>query len=225
MATNIELKYHNWGELPVGKYEKIKEIIRSEVENGDVEVLAVLCDCTVDDILNAPVGKVMELKRGSDFLNHKLNIRDRLRFKSIVIDGVKYEVHTDFKEITTAQYIDFQTFYKEFEKNYCNVLATFIIPEGHLYNDGYDALEVAELFRQKLSVETAENACFFFACRSKDSLLRGLRHLILRTGLQAMREKDPQVKESLKQTQKELASQSEHILGLAKSMKLLIANG
>lgn len=221
-ATDIELKYKSWAMLPIGKYEHIKEIIRDGVENSDVEILSVLCDCDVNDILNAPVSKVMQLKKDAMYLNTKLNVKDRLKYKHITIDGVKYEVHTDFKDITTAQYIDFQTFYKDYEKNYCNVLATFIIPEGHNYNDGYDALETAELFREKMPVEVAENACFFFACRCKSSLSRGLRRLIWATTMKAVREKNPTVKGELLRTREELMKQNDAIAGLAKSMRLLI---
>lgn len=224
-TRNIELHYKSWAQLPIGKYERIKEIIRGDVENSDIEILSVLCDCDVDDILNAPVSKVMELKKAALFLNTKLDVKDKLKYKHLTIDGVKYVVHTDFKDITTAQYIDFQTFYKDYEKNYCNVLATFIIPEGHIYNDGYDALETAEIFREKMPVEVAENACFFFACRSKSSLAKGIRRLILAMTIRAMKTKDPTVKEEILRTRKELMKQSDAIAGLGRSMMLLIQNG
>ena len=221
----LQLKYKGWNTLPVGKYEKIKEIIRAGEENSDVEILSVLCECDVNDILNAPVSEVMRLKKEALFLNEPLNVKDRLRFKSIVIDGVKYNVHTDFKDITTAQYLDFQTFYKEFEKNYCNVLACFIIPDGHKYNDGYDALDTAEIFREKLPVEVAENACFFFARRSSRLLQKGLRQMIWMTTLSEVRTKNQVVKEQMENLRKELVNQSDVIDGLAKSMRSLIQKG
>lgn len=224
-ATNIELKYKSWAQLPIGKYEEIKDIIRGEVENSDIEVLSVLCDCDVDDILNAPVSKVRELLGQAKFLTTKLNVKDRLKNKTIVIDGVKYVVHTDFRDITTAQYVDFQTFYKDYEKNYCNVLATFIIPEGHQYNDGYDALEAAEIFREKMPVEVAENACFFFACRSKSSYLKGLRRLVWTTLKMEIRTKDPTLKARLKESRTMLMKLIEDITGLGRLMKSPIPRG
>ena len=218
-ATNIELKYRSWAQLPIGKYERIKEIIRDGVENSDVEILAVLCDCDVNELLNAPVGVVRSLLEEGKFLLKGLNVKDRLKNKYITIDGVKYVVHTDFRDITTAQYIDFQTFYKDYEKNYCNVLATFIIPEGHTYNDGYDALETAEIFREKMPVEVAENACFFFACRSKSSYLKELRRLVLKVTMMEVRTKNPTLKEEITKMRKSLMTQIEHITGLGRLMK------
>ena len=215
----LQIKYDSWSKLPIGKYEKIKEIIREGVEDGDIEILAVLCDCPVDDILNSPISDVWALRDKAKFLSKSLNIKERLFFKSIKIDGVKYNIHTDFKDITTAQYIDFQTFYQDYEKNYCNVLATFIIPEGHKYNDGYDALETAEIFREKLSVEVAENACFFFASRSESSLKRELMSLILMTTKTAMKTKNLKVRSDLEKTVKQLVKQREDIAGLGKLMR------
>ena len=225
MATKIELKYKSWGTLPIGKYERIKEIIRSEEENTDIEVLAVLCDCEPDDLLNAPVGEVRRLLNEGLFITKSLNVKDRLRNKYITLDGVKYVVHTDFKDITTAQYIDFQTFYKDYEKNYCNVLATFIIPEGHIYNDGYDALETAEIFREKMPVEVAESACFFFANRSRRSFLKGLVCLVWRTTLMEIRTKDPTLKAQWTKSRKEILKQIDAITGLGRLMKSHIPRG
>lgn len=224
MATNKELKYKSWSTLPIGKYEKIKEIIRDEVENSDIEILSVLCDCEPDELLNSPVGEVRRLLNESQFILKKPNVKDRLRNKYITLDGTKYVVYTDFKDITTAQYIDFQTFYKDFEKNYCNVLATFIIPEGHTYNDGYDALETAEVFREKMPVEVAENACFFFANRSRRSFLKGLIFLVWKITMMEIRTKDPTLKAEWTKSRKEVMKQIEGIIGLGRLMKSHIQN-
>ena len=221
----MELKYKSWGTLPVGKYEKIKEIIRAGMDNSDIEVLAVLCDCGIDDILNAPVGEVVRLKREALFINEPLNVKDRLRFKNIKLGGVEYEVRTDVRNITTAQYLDFQTFYKEFEKNYCNVLACFIIPNGHKYNDGYDALETAEIFREKLPVEVAENACFFFASQSSRLLRKGMRKLVWKTALMMTRTKTPEIREKMENLRMELVKQSDALDGLDRLMKSLTLRG
>ena len=217
----MNIKYNSWAMLPIGKYEKIKDIIRDGGENSDVYVLAVLCDCEVDDVLNAPVSEVMRLKREALFLNTKLDVRTRLKHKNIVIDGVKYVVHTDFRDITTAQYLDFQTFYKDYEKNYCNILACFIIPEGHKYNDGYDALEVAELFREKMPVEVAENALFFSASRSERLYRRGLRRLIWKVTRMEIREKDENIRTKLTTVRTELMKQNDVIAGLGMLMRSL----
>lgn len=216
----LKMKYTGWSNIPIGKYERLKAIFRDEgLDNREAEVLAVLCDCSVEDVMNAPVREFHELMTQIGWLFVPLNVRDRLRFKTIVLDGVKYEIHTDFKDITTAQYIDFQNLYQDFEKNYCNILATFILPKGKRYNEGYDVLEVAETFREKMPVEVAENACFFFACRSRGLLLRGLRKMIVRTGLMEAREKDMGIQNQLREARMQLTQERETIDGLARLMR------
>ena len=220
MATIKELKYKSWNTLPIGKYEEIRDILRSGSEHMDVEILSVLCDCNLDTLLNMRIVDLTELKKQAMFITKPLKVKDRLMFNSIKIDGVKYNIFTDMRKVTTAQFIDFQTFYQDYEKNYCNILACFIIPEGHTYNDGYDAMELAELFREKLDVETAENVCFFFARRSERSYRKGLTSLIFQIAKMGIRTRTPQTKEII-QT---LATQREHITGLGKLMKSLTQN-
>ena len=227
MATDneLKLKYNSWLTLPIGAYERIKELIREGGENYEAELLSILCGVDIDVIMNLPIRIFSRLIKESSFLLEKPDIKSRLKFKSIVIDGIKYNILTDFKDITTAQYIDFQTFYKDFEKYYCNILACFIIPEGHQYNDGYDAMETAELFREKLSVEVAENACFFFASRSKGSFLKGLRCLVWRVMKMEIRSRNPEMKEKLTKTREELMKEIDVISGLGRLMKLHTQKG
>lgn len=217
-ATIKELKYRSWNTLPIGKYEQIKDILRSGTEHTDVEILSVLSDRPLDDILNMPIVDLMALKEQAQFITKPLKVRDRLIFNSIKIDGVKYNIYTDMRKVSTAQFIDYQTFFQDYEKNYCNVLACFIIPDGHTYNDGYDAIELAEVFREKLDVETAENVAFFLARRSERSLKNVLTSLIFRMGILGARTKNPKTREIIK----ELSTQREHITGLGRLMRSLI---
>ena len=219
-ATIKELKWSSWSTLPIGRYEQIREILRSETEHPDVEILSVLCDCDIDTILNMPMVDLMALKDQAMFITKPIKVKDRLKFNSIKIDGVKYDINADFRKVTTAQFIDFQTFYKDYENHYANVLACIIVPEGHKYNEGYDALELAETFKEKLDIETAENVCFFFARRSERSLKSVMTSLIFRTAKIAMKTKDSRVLEAMKG----LATEREHITGLGKLMKLLTQN-
>lgn len=219
-ATIKQLKWSSWSTLPISRYEKIREILRSDTEHPDVEILAVLCDCDLDTILNMPMVELMALKEQAMFIGKPIKIKDRLSFDSIKIDGTKYIINADFRKVTTAQFIDFQTFYKDYENHYANVLACIIVPEGHTYNDGYDALELADTFKEKLDIETAENVCFFFARRSERSLKSAMTSLIFRMAKMAMKTRDRRIVEAMK----EIAKEREHITGLGKLMKSLIRN-
>ena len=46
----------------------------------------------------------------------------------------------NFHKLTTAQYIDFQSYSKD--SDYSKMLSVFLVPKGKKYGEGYDALEV-----------------------------------------------------------------------------------
>ena len=220
MNTIKELKYKSWNTLPIGKYQQIREILESGTEHIDVEILSVLCDCPLDDILNMPIVDLMALKEQALFITKPLKIRDRLIFNSIKLNGVKYNIFTDMRKVTTAQFIDYQAFFQDYEKNYCNVLACFVIPDGHMYNDGYDAMELAETFKEQLDVETAENIAFFLARRLERLYRKGMTSLMFRMAIQGIKTRNPMTKEIIQQ----IGMQRERITGLGRLMKSLIRN-
>lgn len=220
MATIKELRYKSWDTLPIGKYQEIKEILRSVTPHTDIEILSVLCGCSCDEILNMPICDMMALKEQANFITKPIKVKDRLTYNSIKIDGVKYNIVTDMRKVSTAQFLDFQTFYQDYDKNYCNVLACVIVPDGYKYNEGYDALELAETLKEKLDIQTAENVCFFFAKCSESSLRKGLTRLIFQTAKMWIKTRDPRMKDLIK----ELAAQREHLIGLGRLMKSHIRN-
>ena len=59
-----------------------------------------------------------------------------------IVNGREYEFHGDIPSITTAQYIDYQTYMKEKPVDLQKVISVFLIPKGHTYNDGYKIEEV-----------------------------------------------------------------------------------
>lgn len=218
----MELKYKSWNTLPVGKYMEIRNIVLGDEDNKDIRILSVLCDCGIDDILNAPIGEVVRLKTDASFLNNKF--KTTKKYDKIVIGGKKYNITTDFRKVTTAQFIDFETFYKDFDNNYPQVLATFIIPEGHKYNDGYDALETAELFKSELDIETAENACFFFARNSQRSLKAELMHLMWETMKVTIKTRKTPIGKKMLEIMGMIKQQIELITGSDKLMRSLTQN-
>ena len=60
------------------------------------------------------------------------------------IAGDKYTVQLNIRQMTAAQYIDFQNFYKDYQKNFKYIFLCFLIPKGKKYNEGYDLIELAD---------------------------------------------------------------------------------
>ena len=98
----------------------------------------------------------------------EFNVERDCNFKTIIIDGEKYDVCTDLHNFTVAQYIDFQTFYAQRKDNaniLASLLACFIIPRGHGYAEGYDVNDLKLKIINGLDILTAEELLFFFLKR------------------------------------------------------------
>ena len=217
MATNIELKYKSWNTLPIGKYFELREILDNyddyEGVEGVMNLLSVLTETDVDTLLDLPIYETDMLGEQARFVFTKIPT-GRFGLRQITIDGEKYDVVTDFSKVTTAQYIDFNTFYGDTKKYYCNILTTFIIPHGKKYNQGYDPTELAELFKEKLDIETAERACFFFARWLMNSM-KIIQTLYIRS-LKKMKKKEmtEEAKEKMEELIKSFQQQKRLLDGL-----------
>lgn len=155
----------SWDELTVGDFLKIKVIGEENISDADknLKVAALLGGITYDEILNLPISDTVNLMDNSEFLFKKPKSK-RAR-KKYVINGKTYILLKNEFEMTTAQYINFQNLsYDGFEKHIPEMLAIFLVPEGHTYNDGYDQDEVVEDM-MNMSVTEAYGIADFFTKR------------------------------------------------------------
>lgn len=154
----------SYRELPIGKYLEICEIARDE--NVDplteqVKIISILTDESEEDILRLPIAEYKDMSRRLTFLSKAYDGETRIA-KSYRIGGMELIPEKDLSKITTAQFIDFQTFSKEGERYYVEVLSTLMIPKGKKYNDGYDIADVHKAIRENLSVADVLSLSAFF---------------------------------------------------------------
>lgn len=136
-------------------------------------VLAILNECTLEDILNMPISKVNAMLSKLDFLNEQPKAKCRRKFD---IAGKKYIAATVKEEMTTAQFIDYQQAIGSYQKDLAGFLAIFLIPEGHKYNDGYSMQDtIADI--GEFSVEEGLALCAFFLQRLKRQLNYSVAYL------------------------------------------------
>lgn len=167
----------NYRDLPIGMYLDICEIDRREdIEelHKQVQILSLLTGEAEEDIYNLPLEEYKVLAAKSNYLRNPYE-GEILMAKSYKVGAFNLIPVEDFRKITTAQYIDFQTFSKEGEKRVVELLSTMLIPKGSKYNQGYDVIEVQKAIREELSVADALTlfAFFFVQYRQliKDSLI------------------------------------------------------
>lgn len=154
----------SYRELPIGKYLEICEIARDE--NVDplteqVKIISILTDESEEDILRLPIAEYKDMSRRLTFLSKAYDGETRIA-KSYRIGGMELIPEKDLSKITTAQFIDFQTFSKEGERYYVEVLSTLMIPKGKKYNEGYDIANVHKAIRENLSVADVLSLSAFF---------------------------------------------------------------
>jgi len=156
----------NYRKLPIGKYLDIVKLCETEMDDVDrrVKIVAILAGMTEDEVLNLPLTQFTEYSAASRFLDDYCpdNLIPGVS-RSYPLGGFVLLPVTDMRKITTAQYIDFQTFSKDKEKNLVEMLSCFLVPRGKEYNDGYDILDVHDAIREEMSVaEVLALLGFFF---------------------------------------------------------------
>lgn len=168
----MEVKYKDWKEISIELYKKITEAQNEDVDimTKEVMILAMLCECSEDDIWNLDINKVGELKSQLQFLGD-FDFNKNKKYKSVKVGGIECDVCTDLNTFTYAQYVDFQNFYPQ-DGCIAQLLSTIIIPKGNKYNDGYDIADLIQKIEKTVDIVTANEICFFFLKKYVNSIKR-----------------------------------------------------
>lgn len=157
----------NYRDLPIGMYLEICDIDR-RIDIDDLHkqvcIISILSGMAEEDIYNLPIEDYKELAAKAHFLSKEYD-GEVLTAKTYILDGWVLTPVADFRKITTAQYIDFQTFAAEGEKRIVEILSTMLVPKGTKYNQDYDVIELQEALRKHLSVADALSLFAFFLVR------------------------------------------------------------
>lgn len=164
----------SYSRLPVGKYEEIHRIAEENTADEldrQARILAVLSGLTVKEIYALPITEYKEMVRASRFLEVRAltdegNLRYRVA-KSYRIGDFTLVPVLDFRKLTTAQYVDFQTFAPQVDTYTAALLSVLLVPKGKPYNEGYDIEAVQAAIREGLSVADAAAVIAFFFISSR----------------------------------------------------------
>lgn len=140
---NMKMK-NKWEELTLNEVLLIQQIISADIDDTykASNILAVLSGKEVDEIESLPIQKFIKLTPNLEFLQ---TTPKRGKHSDVyTINDKRYELHADITDITTAQYIDYQTYMKEETPDLVKLTSVFLIPENHKYNDGYKMEDVWE---------------------------------------------------------------------------------
>lgn len=193
MATNMIIK--DWKDVTLGIWEKMEEITQRENEvERVVGFVALFNDMTEDDVLAMPLDKFRSYVNDLGWMNTPPDIEQPK--EEYTINGKTYTLTMNFHKLTTAQYIDFQSYSKS--NDYSQMLSVFLIPKGKKYNDGYDAMEVQRDIKTMPVQEVLGLMGFFMVLyRSWSRALLMYSSRILRKA--AKREKNEKMMETVKE--------------------------
>ena len=150
----------NYNALTLGQYMRVNEVLESPGEDLDkqVEIISILSGIPLSEVLLLPLADYSSMAAKTAFLRepcHPTEIKEDWTYGYLVPT-------LDFRKINTAQYIDFQTFSKDFPKSLPQLLSVFLVPEGKAYNDGYDIAEVQKVVDTMPLPDALGLAAFFF---------------------------------------------------------------
>lgn len=207
----------SWTSLTVRDYIKMKEIaglqVASEAEKN-LMVAALLARIDYKDFELLPLKDVEEYMDNAKFLLEK-PVPDKAR-REYEINGRTYRLFKDPSEMSVAQYIDFAAIEKEgFDKMPAEMLAIFLVPDGHQYNDGYDKEQQIEDMMD-MSVTEALGVCDFFTKRLSKSINLILTALRLRMKWMRItaRKEDRKMMKALETQMRTYLKEIEDIYGL-----------
>lgn len=154
----------NYRDLPIGMYLDICEIDRrTDIDelHKQVGIISLLSGMAEEDIYALPIGDYKTLASKTRYLSHPYD-GEVLTAKVYSLDGWVLQPVQDFRKISTAQYIDFQTFVKGGDQNIVEIISTMLVPKGKKYNQDYDVVELQKSLREHLSVADALSLFAFF---------------------------------------------------------------
>ena len=160
----------SWRDVTIYEYFNLVDRLSDEgLTEYEREVILVsfVMGVAEDKVWDMTIGEFKANQLNTAFMK-EFNVARDCNFKTISIDGEKYDVCTDLHNFTVAQYIDFQTFYAQRKDNaniLASLLACFIIPRGHGYAEGYDVNDLKLKMINGLDILTAEELLFFFLKR------------------------------------------------------------
>ena len=189
----------NWIDLSLKKYNEIKDLyLDTDFSDEDRLILQIRILFDVDP-LKLKTSELHKYVNEMKFLSTKV---PKVKLKSTYqLGNNTYTLKKDLRNLTVAQWLDFQNFLKDGgsdTNNYANLLSVFFFPKDvNEYGEDYDIEQVRSDINNYLSIAEAMSISSFFLLWRKTSLLL----FLLYTRKQTL--KTPLTKEKKKEVKKE----------------------
>ncbi len=183
-----------WNDISIKQYNEIKDLyLDTDLSDEDRLILQINILFGVD-ALKLKTTELHKYVNEMKFLGSKI---PKMKIKKEYKLGENvYVLKKDLRNLTVAQWLDFQNFLKDGGSdtdNFPNLLSVFFFPKGETeYGDGYDIEQVRSDINNHLSIAEAMSISSFFLLWRKMSLLLFLLYTkkqILKTPLTKVEKK------------------------------------
>ena len=189
----------NWNDISIKQYNDIKNLyLDTELSDEDRLILQINILFGVD-ALKLKTNELHKYINEMKFLGSKI---PKMKIKKeYQLGNNTYVLKKELKDVTVAQWIDWQNFLKDGSDtdNFPNLLSVFFFPKDvNEYGDGYDIEQVRQDINNHLSIAEAMSISSFFLTYQKALSIR----FLLYTRKQTL--KAPLTKEQKKKVKKEM---------------------
>lgn len=201
----MKLVKDSWNKINIDCYEQLRKLKLNETDelnnlNEQITLLSILCEVDEDEIVELTTEEFKELLSQTTFLNELPKVKIQPYY---TLNGKEYEVFLNLKNMTVAQYLDFQTFYKDQDKYFKELLSIFVIPKDKKYNTDYNIEEVINEIGEYMSIVDAYSILFFFTLLYQNLMLSTVEYSI-REMMKMKRNLSKEEKEKLKEAVMEM---------------------
>ena len=151
----------SWDKLKIWQFREIMALPDGD-EDRYFKILAILNECTYEEILEMPIQQVSAMKDKVAFLNETPRIKRAKR--TYKLGDTEYRFTYNLDEITTAQYMDLSNTPDDFD-HILDLLAICLVPEGNRYGEGYRFDDVKKDVNEHMTLEEARAVTGFFIGR------------------------------------------------------------
>lgn len=182
-----EMRNDGWYGVTLEKFGRIRAILGDtarSAEDRQVALAALLQGVSEERLLGMPLSEAGAAFAAAAALGEAPR-RAKVR-KTYLVAGWELRV-TEARELSVAQWVDFQTYGRDMEGHLADVLSVVLVPKGKKYNEGYDMEKLKSDLLGHMSVPDALAVCFFFRARYLRSMRRILNYWVGWTTLRGER--------------------------------------
>lgn len=195
-----------WDNISVGEFVEIKAILDDDSRAFDekqIALAALLKGISEDELLTMPLDEAREAFALANSLDSPPK---RSRIRQLYRVGAWTLRATEAKDMTVAQWVDFQTFGRDMEKNIVEILSVALVPDKKTYNTGYDIEALKRDIRNKMMLPDALAVCFFFQRKWLKLMQRSLTYLVGWSSLKGWKEQKKKALQSRREVSAMLRS-------------------